>query len=508
MAHFAWRIAAVLWHNPGMSVRVRYAPSPTGSPHVGNIRTALFDWLLARHTPGGKFILRIEDTDRAREVPGAREEIMESLRWLGLDWDEGPGVGGPFGPYLQSERLDIYREQIAILLAKGAAYKCFCTPERLAALRDAQEKNKQPTMYDRTCRKLSGEEARRRESAGEPYVIRQALPTEGTTVVQDYLRGPIEFENALLDDPVLIKSDGMPTYHFAAMVDDHLMQITHVIRAEEWISSAPKHAQLFMAFGWEQPVWVHPSIILGPDKKRLSKRHGATAVLEFRNEGFLPDALVNFLALCGWAPGDDREVMTRDELIEAFSLDGIQTSPAIFDHEKLRWMNGVYIRQLAPERFVELCRPYLVEAKLVPETADEEGLAYQRRVLVLEQERIRTLPEIADAVSFFFRDDYPFDDKGVDKWFRKHDGRATLAAAANRLRALGTWTHDDLEAAVEDAAADLGLEKRAPVIHVLRIALTGRTAGPGLFELMEAMGRERVLARIERATAALEVPHA
>ncbi len=466
-----------------MSVRVRFAPSPTGFPHVGNIRTALFDWLLARNM-GGTFILRVEDTDRSREVEGAREGIKEALRWLGMDWDEGPDVGGPFAPYNQSERLSIYQPLYQQLLAQGDAYKCFCTSERLAGLRKSQEEAKKPTMYDRHCRQLSD------APEGQPFVIRLKMPLEGKTVLHDYLRGDVEFDNALVDDPVLIKSDGFPTYHFAAMVDDHLMEITHVIRAEEWISSAPKHIRLYEAFGWQQPIWVHPSIILGPDRKRLSKRHGATEALAFRDEGVLPDALVNFLALCGWSPGDDREVMTRRELIEAFSLDGIQVSPAIFDHEKLKWMNGVYIRQMPLPVFGAACRPYLGEV----DAPDE----YIEAVVALEQERVRTLSEIKEATSFFFDEAFEYDEKGVEKWFRQGDPRPILEAMVRRLAAQEHWSADGLAPIADAVAEELGLEKRAPVIHTARVAISGRTGGPGLFDMMTVMGKDRVLRRIHR----------
>lgn len=469
----------------GMSVRVRYAPSPTGFPHVGNLRTALFNWLFARHE-GGKFILRIEDTDRSREVEGGREAILESLRWLGLTVDEGPEEGGPYGPYVQSERSQIYKEHVDALLLSGAAYKCYCSAERLTALREEQQANKQPTMYDRRCRSLPAEHA-----SDDPHVIRLAMPTEGVTTYTDYLRGEISFENALLDDQVLVKTDGYPTYHFANVVDDHLMEITHVMRAEEWLSSVPKHVRLYEAFGWQPPVWCHPSILLGPDKQRLSKRHGATGALEFREEGFLPEAMVNFLALCGWSPGDDREIMTKEELIAAFSLDGIQKSPGVFDHEKLKWMNGHYIREMSSAAFAQACLRYL----------DEVDPGYAEKVVGLEQERVRTLSEIAEATSFFFDEKFPFEEKGVEKWFRRPETPAMLDALATRVEAQADWSHDALEGMVGLVAGDLGLESRSPVIHVTRVATTGRTAGPGLFDLLSVLGKERVLRRIARAKA-------
>ncbi len=346
--------------NNSIPVRTRYAPSPTGFPHIGNYRTALFEWLAARHT-GGKFVLRVEDTDRKRLVPGSIEAIQEGLKWLGLEWDEGPDVGGPYGPYTQSERLDLYRENGEQLIQQGDAYRCYCTEERLAQMRADQEARHQPTGYDRRCRYLTPEQRAANEAEGLPSVVRFAAPIEGTTTYHDFLRGDITFDNSTIDDMILLKSDGYPTYNFANIIDDHLMDITHVIRGEEYISSAPRYAQVYRAFGWEEPTVIHVPLVLGPDRSKLAKRHGAVPLLDYRDKGYLPEAICNFLLLLGWSYDDKKEFFTREEMIEAFDDRRIGTSPAIFDVTRLDWFNGHYIRALAPERLTELALPFLLQ---------------------------------------------------------------------------------------------------------------------------------------------------
>jgi glutamyl-tRNA synthetase len=332
-------------------VRVRYAPSPTGSPHVGNIRVAIYDWLFARRH-GGKFILRIEDTDRKRTIPGAAEEQMEVLRWLGLPWDEGPDVGGPYGPYVQSECRPRYQEAARRLLESGAAYRCFCTPERLQQMREAQQARKEPTRYDRRCRSLPEAEVEAALAAGTPYTVRIAVPLEGETSFIDEVRGEITYQNAVVDDYVLLKTDGWPTYHLASVVDDHAMRISHVLRGDDWIATTPVHILLYRALGYPLPKFAHFPQIHGPDRARFGKRHGAQGALEYREQGYLPEAMINFLALLGWAPGEDREIMSREEMVQAFDLAQVSRNPAIFDVQKLDWMNGVYIRQLPVEELV------------------------------------------------------------------------------------------------------------------------------------------------------------
>ena len=331
-------------------VRTRFAPSPTGYPHVGNIRTALFAWLFARHH-GGTFLVRIEDTDAARKVEGAVEVILDGLKWLGLNWDEGPEKGGPFGPYVQSERLDYYRRYADKLIEEGKAYYCYCSPERLSAMREEQAARKQPPGYDRHCRELSPAQRAEYEAQGIKPVVRFKMPQTGKTVCDDIIRGRVEFENSLLDDFVLLKSDGYPTYHLANIVDDHLMEISHVLRAEEWLSSLPRHLLLYEAMGWAPPQFAHLPMILGPDRSKLSKRHGAVSVIEYREQGYLPEAMLNFLTLLGWALDDKTEIMSLEEIVRNFSLERVNKTAAVFNAEKLLWMNGVYLRSLPLDEY-------------------------------------------------------------------------------------------------------------------------------------------------------------
>ncbi len=476
-------------------IRVRFAPSPTGSPHIGNIRTAIFDWLYARHT-GGKFVLRIEDTDQARYVEGALEEMMNDLRWMGMQWDEGPEVGGDFGPYFQSERLDIYHKYAGELIAAGKAYKCYCTSERLTEMREAQQAAGKTTGYDRRCRSLSEAEL---ESSGKPYVVRFAMPESGTSSYQDVVRGSeLSFDNSLQDDFVMLKSDGFPTYNFASVVDDHLMEISHVFRGEEYISSMPKYIYLYEALGWEQPVWVHVPLILGPDKSKLSKRHGAVNFSSYIGEGYLPEAMINFLALLGWSDSGDKDLYTIDELVERFDISGIINHPAIFDSSKLLWMNGVYIRQKSIDELLALCLPYLQEVGLVPENPDEPTLTYTKKVLALIHDRLKLLSEAPEMSEFFFKDDLTFEQKGVDKWLAKPETPAVLEHVAERIESLGDWSVEAIEATVREAGVEAGAEG-GKVIHPVRVSVTGRTTGPGLFETMEALGREKVVQRLRNA---------
>ena len=477
-------------------VRVRFAPSPTGSPHIGSLRTAVYDWLFAKHT-GGTFILRIEDTDKARFVPGSLEEILESLRWLGTMWDEGPEVGGPYGPYSQSERLEIYDKHARRLLDQGNAYYCFCTPERLAEMRKEQEARKQPTGYDRLCLKLSPEETAEKFKEGIPAVIRFKVPQEGQTAFNDVVRGEITFENRLLDDFIIMKSDGYPTYHFASVVDDHLMEITHVIRGEEWISSTPKHVLQYQAFGWEPPKFAHPPLILGPDRSKLGKRHGSVAFLEYKERGFLPEAMLNFITLLGWSPGEDRELYSVEELIERFGLDGIVRNPAVFDIQKLEWMNGVYIRSADLDRLTALCLPFLQKAGMVPENPAPEEVEYTRKAVALEQERLKVLSEIVEFARFFFEEEPGYEEKGVRKWLSRDHVPDLLRKLIDRFGELPELTIESIEEVVRGTGEEMGLSG-GQVIHPVRVAVTGRTVGPGLFETMAVLGKDRVLFRLNR----------
>jgi glutamyl-tRNA synthetase len=479
-------------------VRVRYAPSPTGQPHLGNIRTALFDWLLARRT-GGTFILRIEDTDQARLVPGALAAIMESLEWLGLEWDEGPeGYGGDsrgsYGPYFQSQRLHIYQDIVQQLLEKEAAYRCDCTPQRLTVMRRQQEQEKRPPGYDGHCRDRSlGDET-------SPVVVRFRMPREGTTVFHDLVRGEVKWQNALLDDMVILKSDGFPTYHLANVVDDHTMEISHVVRGEEWIPSTPRHVLLYRTLGWNPPAFAHTSIINGPDRTKLSKRHGETATLAYREMGFLPEAIVNFLGLLGWSLDDKTEVISRSELVANFSLDRLTKAPAIFDREKLTWLNGVYIRDLNSQELAQRLLPFLERpsdeggiSSEVPRPLDMDLLC---RIVPLVQERLKTLTEGSELVSFFFQEELFFEasqliQKGMDGLITLH----ALEIAQDKLRNGRLWSSESLESTLRPLAEELGL-KTGQFFGLLRMAVTGRAVSPPLFETMEVLGQARCLKRI------------
>ena len=477
-------------------VRVRFAPSPTGSPHIGSVRTAIYDWLYAKHT-GGKFILRVEDTDRARFVPGSTEEIMESLRWLGIEVDEGPGVGGPLGPYLQTERIGIYEKHARQLIDEGKAYYCFCTSERLDEMRKAQEAAKLPTGYDRLCLDLPTEECARKLGEGIPAVVRFKVPQEGITTFHDVVRGDISFENRLIDDFVIMKSDGYPTYQFASVVDDHLMEITHVIRGEEWISSTPKHVLEYQAFGWDMPVFAHAPLLVGPDRAKLGKRHGSVKFMDFIQQGFVREAIINFVTLLGWTPGSDDEVFSVDELIEKFTLEGIVNHPVVFDREKMTWMNGVYIRAMDVVWLADLCLPYLQKSGLVPEDPTTECIEYVRKVVALGQDRLKLLSEIVELVDFFFLEEPPYDEKGVSKWLRKDYASGFLSELVPALEGLSDFTVEALDECVRKVGEEIG-QSGGAIIHPIRMAVTGRMVGPGLFQTMSVLGRDRVLFRLKR----------
>jgi glutamyl-tRNA synthetase len=477
--------------------RVRYAPSPTGAPHIGGYRTALFDWLFARRY-SGTFIVRIEDTDQERYVPEAVPQILEGLRWLGLDYDEGPDIGGPHAPYEQMERLPLYRAELKKLLDLGWAYPCFCTKERLEALRAEQAANRQPTGYDRYCRDLPPAERERLLAAGMPHVYRFAVPLTGETTWQDAVKGEITFQHALLDDFVLIKSTGGPASPLVIPVDDHEMGITHVLRGDEWVSTTPKHILVHRAIGYEPPIFAHLPLMTGPDGKKLSKRHNETAIGEYEKQGYLPEAMINFLALLGWSPGNDQEIFTREELIAQFDLGGISRSPAVFDLDKLSWLNGVHIRLLTPDEFARRALPFLQAAGLVSETIDEVTRHHVERAVALEQERVRTLAELPAATEFFFREEPVYDEKAVRKWLAREDTPRLLRAIAAALRDVEDWSETHLEGALRALAEREGVNA-AEIIHRVRAAVTGRTAGPGLFETLAVLGRDRALRRLESA---------
>lgn len=475
------------------SVRTRIAPSPTGEPHIGNMYVALLNWAFARQS-GGRFLVRIEDTDRARFVQGAEEMILQSLRWLGLEHDEGPDVGGPFGPYRQSERLAIYREHVDRLLAAGRAYRCFCTPERLKEIR--KQSTGQTTGYDRKCRTLDPAESARRADAGEPHTVRLAVSLEGETRFTDGLRGEITIENRAIDDQVLLKSDGYPTYHLAVVVDDRLMGITHVIRAEEWIVSTPKHVLLYEALGWPLPKFYHAPLLRNPDRSKLSKRKNPTNVLWYRREGFLPEAVVNYLGLLGHSMPDQREVFTLEEFRREFSWTRVNTSGPIFDMEKLEWLNGMWIRRLPVEELAARLRAEGFRPKGLPEA---QSLAIVR----LMQERLKRLKDFPDGVAFFAAR-LPYDaallvpDKKGKPVKTAAETRAALARLREMVAKIAPWQAAAMEQAGRKLAEELGW-KPGDLFTPLRVAVTMRRVSTPLFETMEILGREECLTRIDEA---------
>jgi len=475
------------------AVRVRIAPSPTGDPHVGTAYIALFDLAFARHE-GGQFVLRIEDTDRERSTAESEQAIFRALRWIGLEWDEGPDAGGPHGPYRQSERSELYRQHAAQLVESGHAYHCFCTPERLRAMREEQQRRKQPPMYDGTCRDLPRAEAERRRAAGEPAVVRLKVPREGETSFTDLVRKkgePLVFQNRILDDQVLLKSDGFPTYHLANVVDDHRMEITHVLRAEEWVNSTPKHILLYRAFGWEPPQFAHLPLLRNADKSKISKRKHHTSLDWYRTQGFLPEAMLNFLALMGFAAEEGREKFTLEELIAGFSWDKFSTSAPIFDLDKLTWLNGLYIRGLSVDELTERLRPFAGEGRL-------DGPAAPKMVAII-QERLKGLAEFDHWTWFFFTDELDYEPGLLVA--KKMTGEQTihaLAASIDAFGAAGDWATEPLEALGRALCETLGLKARQ-LFMTLRVAVTGSAQSPPLFESMEILGKERCLARLESA---------
>ena len=478
-----------------MSVRVRFAPSPTGELHIGGLRTALFNFLLARKH-GGTFILRIEDTDRKRFDQHSADHIQQALRWAGLDWDEGP--------IFQSQRIEIYQKYSQELMDRGAAYPCFCTPERLEQMRKAQEAQKLPPRYDRRCRALSPRERNQLLVEGYPHTIRMMVP-EGTTSFHDIVYGDITVRNQELDDQVLMRSDGYPTYHLGHLVDDHLMQITHVIRGEEWLPSAPKHVILYHAFGWEIPQLCHvPNILAGRGQGKLSKRHGAVSVIAYMQEGYLPQAVINFLALLGWSPGNDQEIFTMEELIQAFSLERVAHTGAIFNREKLNFTNGYYIRQTPLAELACQIKPYLVQAGQI--SADDDiQQPFLLQALQTVQERMKTLSEAPDLLSFYFNPPEVPASLLVPKKSTVEEIRASLAGAISLLSTIEDFTAPVLEKALRQYTVENGLAT-AQVLWPIRAALTGKEASPGAFEVLQVLGKDESLRRLEKALIALEPP--
>ena len=462
-------------------VRVRFAPSPTGYLHVGGVRTALFNWLFARHA-GGVFILRIEDTDRERSTPEAIQAILDGLKWVGLDWDEGP--------IYQTERLASYKEQADRLLAEGKAYLCYCTEEELDARRKEALARKELPKYDGRCRRRSGA-----APAGVPPVTRFVSPQAGQTTVHDLIKGDVTFDNAQLDDLVIVRSNGMPTYNFGVVVDDVQMKITHVIRGDDHLNNAPRQILLYRALGYEPPQFGHLSMILGMDKVKLSKRHGATAVLEYQEAGYLPEALVNYLVRLGWSHGD-QEVFSMQEMIDKFSLENITTSPAAFNPEKLLWLNAHYLKATDTKRVAELLVPFLRKRGVVAGGAQPDALLLERLVLAL-RERSQTLVEMADKAVPFFQESVTMDQEAAKKFLTAAVQPAfTMLVAA--LERMSSFEHDALEQEFKSVLAGTGLSM-SKLAQPVRVALTGGTVSPGIFDVMLILGRDRTLARLKKA---------
>lgn len=471
-----------------MTARVRFAPSPTGSLHIGSVRTTLYNYFFARQQRG-KLILRIEDTDQDRLVEGAVDSIYDGLRWMGVSWDEGPREGGPHAPYIQSARLPRYQAAAHELVEKGAAYLCFCSKERLAALRTQQAANKQITRYDRHCRNIDPREAADRAKT-EPHVVRLKVPDEGVIAVEDLVYGRVEWPINTIEDQVILKSDGFPTYHLAVVVDDHDMAISHIFRGEDWLPSTPKHLLIYRAFGWTVPPIAHFPNVLGPDGKKLAKRHGATKVEQFRADGYLPEAMVNYLALIGWSPGTEEEVFTMDDLIAKWRIDQVQTAGGKWDRDRLDWFNGLWIRKLSDVDLIGRLDPFL------PAEWDRKVV---RGALPIMRERMRTLVEGRELLRFLFTSEFTYDVAALTPKKQERGAAArALARATAALRETSPFAKPEIEAALRKVADELGWHVK-DVSHVVRAAAMGGPVGLPLFESLELLGKERAHARLERA---------
>ncbi|MDI6799959.1 MAG: glutamate--tRNA ligase [Actinomycetota bacterium] len=477
-------------------VRVRFAPSPTGVLHIGGARTALHNYLFARKHKG-KFILRIEDTDQSRSTEESIEAIISSMKWLGLDWDEGVEVGGSFGPYRQTERLPIYKEAAEELLAKGPAYPCFCTPAELEERRSIAQREGRPPTYDGRCRSLSKKEADKLMAGGKEFALRFAMPKEGETIVADIIRGEVSFQNAVLEDMVIVRQNGLPTYNFAAAIDDAKMEITHIIRGIDHLSNAPKQILLYRALGFKAPKFAHLPMIFGSDKKPLSKRHGSSSVEEYREAGYLPEAIINYLALLGWSLDDKTTIISANDLIENFSLERVSKRPAVFDEEKLSWMNGVYIRDLGPIELTSRLIPLWKEAGLLGDENDF-GLSKLEAITTLIAERMKTLNEALDLTRFFFSDETQIGEEALDKLKGAEGLREILRAAHAKLEDLADFNSSEIEAALRAIPGELGVKPKL-VFLAVRIAATGSEVSPPLFESLEILGKEISLKRLKAA---------
>lgn len=480
-------------------IRVRFAPSPTGALHIGGARTAYFNWLFARQH-GGTFVLRIDDTDTSRSTEASYQQILDSFRWLGIDWDEGPEQGGAYGPYRQSERQSIYDTAMQRLMSEGKVYPCFCSPEQLAVDREEAQKAGKAPRYVGRCKHLSEDERRARFSAGEKPAYRLCAPGAGETVVHDLIRGDVTFSNQEIDDFIVWKGDGTPTYHFASCVDDAQMQISHVIRAEEHLSNTPRHVVLFEALGVKTPLFAHVPMILAPDRSKLSKRHGATSVQEYRDDGILPQALINYLLLLGFSPGADREILSREEAVQCFDLARVAKHAAVYDIKKLEWLNAHYLRALSPDVLLGLIWPSLVGRGWVEENPSHTTLGWLRSVVQALQERSRGIPDMMGSLVYYFEDVTQFDEKGVRKHFLDEGTADRLDQAADALDSVKPFTLVEIENLYRNLITEMNI-KGGQLIHPTRLAISGITVGPGLFDIMTLLGRATCQRRMREAAA-------
>jgi nondiscriminating glutamyl-tRNA synthetase len=484
-------------------VRLRFAPSPTGYLHIGGLRTALYNYLFSKHN-NGKFVLRIEDTDQTRYVEGAIENLIESLKWAGIKYDEGVFVEdhklvqkGEYGPYIQSERLDIYKKYVNELIEKGYAYYCFCSKERLDTLRDEQKIKGLVPKYDGFCRNIPLEEARKRIADGEEYVVRLKLPHDKDIKFHDLVRGEIVINTNDIDDQVLLKSDGFPTYHLAVVVDDHLMKITHIVRGEEWLPSTPKHIYLYEAFGWEQPVYVHLPTVLNSERKKLSKRHGDVSVEDFRSKGYLSEGLVNYLALVGWSPEDDEEILTLEEMVEKFSFERVSKTGGIFDRDKLDWVNGHYIRELDLEYITELTIPFLKEAKLIDDKFCDENKEWLKVLVDTVRGNMSTLAEIVDKTDFIFKDEVEVVEEDAKEILGGENTDTLMNAVIEELNNIDEIDFDYAKIFMKTIQKSTGIKGKNLFMPV-RVALTGVAHGPEMVNIIYLLGKEKIIARANK----------
>ena len=478
-------------------MRVRFAPSPTGPFHIGGARSALFNWLLAKKT-GGAFVLRIEDTDLERSTQESEDNICAALKWLGITWDEGVDIGGPYAPYKQTQRLDTYTKYAQELIAAGKAYYCYCTEAELEAQREELAKNNETPRYTGKCHELTAEQQEQLRAEGRKPTIRFRVPANQDIIIPDMVRGTVTFDSNSVGDFVIVKSDGIPTYNYAVVIDDYLMNITHVIRAEEHLSNTPRQVLLYQALGWELPTFGHISLILGKDRTKMSKRHGATSVDQYKNLGYLPEALVNFLALLGWSPSGEREIFSTEELIQEFSMDGVAKNPAVFDVDKLNYINEQYIKALSDDKYFELCLPYL-QAAGYTDGRDEQWL---RELVAFTKERVPYLSKVTDEVAFFFTDEYTFEDEQAKTVLQEETAKGVVEIFIAQIQAAEKLDAASVQAALKATVKESKL-KGAKVYMPIRVALTGNVHGPDLAKIVALFGLDRCIERMQKMLASI-----